>query len=105
MKFIIKDIYGEHSAYECEENIEKQTLLQRKYLDILKKNKFRYTKEEFIENMNNLELHYFYVVVDIENMEELMKLKEKVGHELIITHNNYFETSLNVIEIYDDYRE
>ena len=76
--------------------------LKKEYLDILKKNKFKYTEETFIDKWD---WHHFIIIIDIENMEELMKLKEKVNHELIIADSWGLKRELNTIEIYDGYRE
>ena len=42
--------------------------------------------------------------VEINSIEELIALKERVGHELILTTSNTDKVTPS-IEIYDDYRE
>ena len=42
--------------------------------------------------------------IEINTLEELMELKNRVGEELVIT-NSYADREFPMIEIYDDYRE
>lgn len=77
--------------------------LDKKYIDKLQNTKFNITL--FAQKVNFLDRKGIYTI-EIENINDVLELKEIVGHELIFANIYRFdEIKIPQIEIYDDYRE
>jgi len=70
--------------------------------------KSKLQRETIIEWNHNHSAAYSYEIdfINIDNLEELLELKDKVNDHLIISLSNYSNKGTKYeIEIYNDYRE